>query len=115
MVRNGILVRLPTSTDQQKHGLSNRNASFDPYLSIFRLTSKKEFTEHFRKGNISAPIQPERWIGIKPGVNESWEHFGLNFAVIITAVTAIIIFFQVIRQEELHWINGLKYRSGHQP
>lgn len=85
------------------------------FLSIFRLTSKKEFTEHFRKGNISAPIQPERWIGIKPGVNESWEHFGRNFAVIITAVTAIIIFFQVIRQEELHWINGLKYRSGHQP
>ena len=80
-------------------------------LFIFSLTSKKEFTEHFRKGNISAPIQPERWIGIKPGINESWKHVGRNFAVIITAVTAIIIFFQVIRQEEIHWINGLKYLS----
>jgi len=41
-------------------------------------------------------IRPEPWIGIKPKAGETWRHLGLNFAVVITLVTAIVIYFQVV-------------------
>ncbi|PYY25099.1 CPBP family intramembrane glutamic endopeptidase [Paenibacillus illinoisensis] len=41
-------------------------------------------------------IRPEPWIGIKPKETETWKHLGLNFAVIITLVTAVVIYFQVV-------------------
>ncbi|BBD44025.1 CAAX amino terminal protease family (Precursor) [Petrimonas sp. IBARAKI] len=78
-------------------------------LIALRVTHKTTFTEHFKKGNISAPILPELWIGIRPKSNENWKNFGRNLAVIITMVTAIIIFFQVIKQGEIHWMNWVRY------
>lgn len=42
-------------------------------------------------------IRPEPWIGIKPKETETWRHLGLNFAIVITLVTSIVIYFQVIQ------------------
>lgn len=41
-------------------------------------------------------IRPEPWIGIKPKATESWKSLGLNFAFVITLVTAVVIYFQVV-------------------
>jgi uncharacterized protein len=41
-------------------------------------------------------IRPEPWIGVKPKETESWRNLGLNFAVVITLVTTVVIYFQVV-------------------
>ena len=67
------------------------------FLFVLWLTKKKEFQEFFRIGNISADILPEPIIGLKPKPNENWFHIGRNFAIIISGVTAIVIYFQLIK------------------
>ncbi|USB33928.1 CPBP family intramembrane glutamic endopeptidase [Paenibacillus sp. YPG26] len=54
-------------------------------------------------------IRPEPWIGIKPKPAETWKNLGLNFAVVITLVTAIVIYFQVIhgRSVQLELFPGM--------
>lgn len=51
--------------------------------------------------NRDGKIRPEPWIGIKPKETETWKHLGLNFAVIITLVTAVVIYFQVVHGEAI--------------
>ncbi|MBB3114573.1 hypothetical protein FHS18_006694 [Paenibacillus phyllosphaerae] len=46
-------------------------------------------------------IRPEPWIGINPKATETWRHLGRNFAIVITSVTAIVIYFQVIHGDGL--------------
>jgi membrane protease YdiL (CAAX protease family) len=79
------------------------------FLIVLRFSRKEVFTTYFRKGEISAPILPERWIGIKPKETENWKLYGRNFAVIITAVTTVVVFFQVINLENVDWGNLPKY------
>lgn len=78
-------------------------------LIFLRISRKEVFIAHFRNGEISAPILPEPWIGIKPKKTENWKHFGRNFAIIITAVTAFIVFIQVVKQGNVNWSSWLKY------
>lgn len=66
---------------------------------------RKEFQSHFRKGNISAKITPESWAGIKPKPNENWFHFGRNIGIVISLVTAIVIYFQLIHGKEISGSN----------
>jgi len=37
------------------------------------------------KGNVSAPVEPVRWMGIKDG--ERWNKLGRNFAIILSSGT----------------------------
>ncbi|GGF90745.1 hypothetical protein GCM10010912_39820 [Paenibacillus albidus] len=46
-------------------------------------------------------IRSEPWIGIKPKETETWKNLGLNFAIIITLVTVVVIYFQVAREGEM--------------
>ena len=71
------------------------------FLFVLWLTKKKEFQEFVRIGNISADILPEPIIGLKPKPNENWFHIGRNFAIIISGVTAIVIYFQLIKDGEI--------------
>ncbi len=50
---------------------------------------------------VDGPITPEPWIGINPKQGESWKGLGINFSVIITLVTAVVIFFQIFKQGTL--------------
>jgi uncharacterized protein len=50
---------------------------------------------------VDGPITPEPWIGINPKQGESWKGLGINFSVIITLVTTVVIFFQVFKQGTL--------------
>jgi membrane protease YdiL (CAAX protease family) len=66
------------------------------FLIILWKLKKKEFVQHFKKGNIAATITPVPIVGIKPKNDENWLHLGKNFSIVITAVTLVVIYFQVI-------------------
>ncbi|MGK0308852.1 MAG: hypothetical protein ACI8RP_001819, partial [Urechidicola sp.] len=66
------------------------------FLIILWKLKTKEFVQHFKKGNIAATITPVPLVGIKPKNNENWMHLGKNFSIVVTAVTAVVIYFQVI-------------------
>ncbi|MDO5665345.1 MAG: CPBP family intramembrane metalloprotease [Bacteroidia bacterium] len=94
----------------------NKQIAYQPitlFITIFFLiilwtVRKEEFLDHFRKGNISAPILPEPWAGIKPKSNENWWHFGRNFAIIISLVTIIVIYFQFFKNGAFSFVTILK-------
>lgn len=66
------------------------------FLFVLWKLKTKEFVRYFKKGNIAATINPVPIVGIKPKKDENWWHLGKNFSVIITLVTMIVIYFQVI-------------------
>lgn len=70
------------------------------FLFLLRWAKRTEFQEFFQKGNISAKILPETLVGINPKPTENWFHFGRNIAIIISIVTAIVIYFQVVKVNE---------------
>ncbi|HPW66473.1 MAG TPA: CPBP family intramembrane metalloprotease [Salinivirgaceae bacterium] len=68
---------------------------------------REEFKTYFRKGNISAKITPEPWVGIKPKGNQTWLSFGLSIGITISVVTAIIIYFQLLNGKAIDLSNIL--------
>jgi cell division protein FtsW (lipid II flippase) len=75
------------------------------FLFVLWMTKKKELKTYFQKGNISAEIIPEPIVGIKSKPNENWFHIGINFSIIVSVVTAIVIYFQIISE------NGISLRD----
>ena len=71
-------------------------------LLLWRFKST-EFTNYFKKGTIDAMITPVPQVGIKPKSTENWIHLGINFSVIITLVTVVVIYFQVIHNNEFDY------------
>ncbi|OWA34021.1 CPBP family intramembrane metalloprotease [Saccharibacillus sp. O16] len=63
---------------------------------VFMLTGR-EGLSYLSLSRRDGIIRPEPWIGIKPKPSESWKNLGLNFAIVITLVTAIVIYFQVVQ------------------
>ena len=47
--------------------------------------------------NIDGKVIPEPWIGITKKNKDTWKKLGLNFTIMISVVTAVVIFFQVYR------------------
>ena len=47
---------------------------------------------------IDGEVMPEPWIGITKNNKDTWKKGGLNIAIIITVVTAVVIYFQVYRR-----------------
>ena len=66
------------------------------FLFALWLTKRNTFKAYFRKGNLSADILPEPFMGIQPKESENWIHLGRNFSIIISVVTTIVIYFQLI-------------------
>lgn len=73
------------------------------FLILLWKFKKQEFINHFRKGNISAKIIPVPWIGIKINTKETWLEIGRGFAVSITLITTIVIYFQIVKGNELNF------------
>lgn len=67
-------------------------------LLILSRAKKEAFHTYFRIGNISADIIPAPLVGIKPSAKENWSHFGRNFAIVISVVTATVIYFQLFKK-----------------
>lgn len=78
------------------------------FICLLSITRDKSFRTYFRKGNISASILPEPIVGINPKPTENWLQFGRNFAVIISIVTAIVIYFQLIKNSSVSIVPVLK-------
>lgn len=49
-------------------------------------------------------IKPDKYIGIKPNHKDTWLSLGINFSIIISTVTAIVIYFQVYQNQEMNFI-----------
>ena len=95
---NGIVIFEGLSTKINKQILYQSITLLGTMVFLFALwlTKRNTFKAYFRKGNISADILPEPFIGIKPKASENWIHLGRNFSIIISGVTAIVIYFQLI-------------------
>lgn len=74
-------------------------------LLVLWAVKRTEFQTHFRKGNISAKITPEPWVGIKPKENQTWLNYGTSVGITISVVTAIIIYFQLIHGKDIDYSN----------
>lgn len=55
------------------------------------------FKKFFALGNINAPVEPVRLIGLTPKPDEGWLQIGRNFVLIISVVTFVFIYFQAIK------------------
>ena len=77
-------------------------------LFVLWLFRKDTFLHYFKIGNPKAAITPEPLVGINPKSNETWFHYGRNIAIIITLVTAIVMYFQGIKGNGVVFADVLK-------
>ncbi|WP_375582692.1 type II CAAX prenyl endopeptidase Rce1 family protein [Cyclobacterium xiamenense] len=66
------------------------------FLLVIRYLRPSVFRTYFRMGNPGAAVVPVPLLGIKPKPGEHWGHVGSNFAITISLVTAIVLYFQII-------------------
>jgi hypothetical protein len=64
-------------------------------LLILFVLGPRHFRRFFHIGQLGAPVEPVRALGINTEGNETWRHVGRNFAVIITVVTLVYMVFAV--------------------
>lgn len=70
---------------------------------IVAITGKQSL-EFLNITRLDGTIRPERFIGIIPNQKDTWKSLGVNFSIIISAVTAIVIYFQVYQDQELNFV-----------
>lgn len=70
-------------------------------LVLLYFTANRIRLSYFNLKRIDAPMEPAKFAGIKPG--ERWKTTGLTITIIITVVTAVVVYFQVAR-------NGIQVR-----
>lgn len=100
---NGVVIvdSLSLSVNKQLLYQSTTLLAAIVLMLVLRRVKRSTFDEYFRIGHISAAIKPEPWVGIQPKATENWYHFGRNFAVIISSVTALVIYFQLLKGNDL--------------
>lgn len=64
------------------------------FLGILFLLFPRKFRRFARFGDPSATGEPVKWLGIGP--DDPWRSVGTSFALIITLVTAVTLFFTVL-------------------
>ena len=77
-------------------------------LFILYHTKRDVLSEYCKRGDTGAEIHPEPYVGIKPKKDENWSHIGKNFAFVISLVTAITVYFQLINNSSTTFIHVLK-------
>jgi hypothetical protein len=85
---------------QLKYQITAILLAFFTLILVF-MVAPTSFNKYFAIGNISAPVVPVPVVGISPAPNETWLQIGTNFAFIITAVTFIFIYFQLIKGKKI--------------
>ena len=63
-------------------------------LSFLAFMYKDTFVQYFKVGKINAHILPAPQVGINPKPSDTWMNVGFNFLVVISLVTAGVIYFQ---------------------
>ncbi len=67
------------------------------FLLILFFAADRLRLSYLNLRNIDAPVQPAPLIGLRPKAGEGWRMIGFNIGVIITIVTAVVVFFQTAR------------------
>ncbi len=70
-------------------------------LGISRFLGGPQSLQYLHPGRFDGAVVPVRWAGIVPKEGETWINLGRNFLIIITAVTALVIYFQVFLGNEI--------------
>jgi uncharacterized protein len=68
------------------------------FLLLLKVVKKEVFSSYFRKGDTAAFVIPVPQVGIIPKAHENWSHIGKSFSVVISIVTAIVLYLQVVKQ-----------------
>ncbi len=68
-------------------------------LALTYFLTPKNAKRFYQLGDISAPSEPVKWLGIKP--SDTWKTVGINFAVIVSLITGIFIYLNVIRGQSI--------------
>ncbi len=53
----------------------------------------------YKPGNLNAPAEPIKWLGIKP--TDTWKTVGRSFAIIVSLATGAFIYFNVAQGQSL--------------
>lgn len=69
-------------------------------LVVSFLLNSKNFIEFFSWGRLDAPTTPLKILGIREG--ESWKSAGISMSLIITAITALFMYFQ-LKETTIQW------------
>ena len=69
-------------------------------LAVLKCTKPLCYMNYYGIGNIDAPIDPVPIIGICADDRQNWLRHGREFALVISVVTFVIIYFQVIKGHE---------------
>ena len=69
-------------------------------LLLTYLQNKENFIHYFSFGNVAAPAEALKWMGIKS--KDSWMQTGISLSIIISLVTGIFMYLQV-KQSEVNW------------
>lgn len=73
------------------------------FILLSRLIGGKGVFKYLNLKNIDGKIKEVKIIGINPKNGESWINLGLNFSIIITFVTVIVIYFQLIKSNQFSY------------
>jgi uncharacterized protein len=68
-------------------------------LAIIYVLAPRNACRFYRRGNLSAPAGPVRWLGISP--TDNWMKVGRSLAVIVSVATGIFIYLNVAQGESL--------------
>ena len=100
---NGIIIFDSISEPINKQIVYQSTTLFTTFifLSILYRTKRETFLTYFKKGDLAAEIIPEPYVGISPKEEENWVHIGKNFAVIISLVTTLVMYFQIFKTSDL--------------
>lgn len=63
-----------------------------------------KYIQYLQVTKIDGPVGVEPWIGITAKNKDTWKRLGANFAVIISVVTAVVIYFQVYQGNAFSFI-----------
>lgn len=81
---------------------------FAAVLVIVVIISGSSSLKYLRLNSLDGEVIPVPAIGLKVKEEESWKSIGLNFLIVISAVTAVTIFFQVFRENKTSFsFNGV--------
>ena len=71
------------------------------FLGLLNFLKPDSFKRFFKLGNIKGKVTPAKFVGINPKEHENWLHLGINFSVIITTFTALLIYFQLVKESTI--------------
>ncbi|MDO6436014.1 CPBP family intramembrane metalloprotease [Cyclobacterium sp. 1_MG-2023] len=68
-------------------------------LVVLNYSRKEVFKTYFRKGDANKRFLPAPYLGIRPKPNETWKKAGIEWALVISLVTVIVIYLQLFGEE----------------